>query len=243
MSGLASSNASAVSCGLQVCLETPTARFSRELRDQYAARVPDGEIAGSGDTGRARPTSRCWIASTPAVTGCASTARCIPPRARAAYRCCVYRASRELPGFRRACATPAAAARGSRARSARPRSLGVGSDPSHYQLPVYVQDAWSTPARFPGSINRVVIIGTSLGALMGMAMAALRPGSHHRPDSQRCRSGDRSGGHAAHRRLRRQVTAGPKLGGGRCADQDRVRLGAAWAHGGAMARSRAPRVS
>lgn len=47
------------------------------------------------------------------------------------------------------------------------------SDPSHYQLPFYLQDAWSLlDSR---RVSRVIVIGTSLGALMGMAMAATRP--------------------------------------------------------------------
>ncbi|HVW67959.1 MAG TPA: alpha/beta hydrolase [Steroidobacteraceae bacterium] len=42
-------------------------------------------------------------------------------------------------------------------------------DPSHYQLATYVQDAWSLlDSR---GVSRVLIIGTSLGALMGMVMA------------------------------------------------------------------------
>ena len=46
--------------------------------------------------------------------------------------------------------------------------------PSHYQLPTYVQDAWSLlDAR---GVGRVLVIGTSLGALMAMAMAAMNPG-------------------------------------------------------------------
>jgi pimeloyl-ACP methyl ester carboxylesterase len=47
-------------------------------------------------------------------------------------------------------------------------------DPSHYQLPYYLKDVWSLlDAR---SIGRVVVIGTSLGALMGMGLAAMQPG-------------------------------------------------------------------
>jgi pimeloyl-ACP methyl ester carboxylesterase len=43
------------------------------------------------------------------------------------------------------------------------------SEPSHYQLPTYVQDAWSLlDSR---GVQRVLIVGTSLGALMGMALA------------------------------------------------------------------------
>jgi len=42
-------------------------------------------------------------------------------------------------------------------------------DPSHYQLGQYVQDAW-TLLDSRGA-TRVVIVGTSLGALMGMVMA------------------------------------------------------------------------
>jgi len=47
------------------------------------------------------------------------------------------------------------------------------ADPSRYQLLTYVQDAWTLlDSR---AVQRVVIVGTSLGALMGMAMAAARP--------------------------------------------------------------------
>ena len=43
-------------------------------------------------------------------------------------------------------------------------------DPTHYQLTTYVQDAWTLlDSR---GIKRVLIVGTSLGALMGMVMAA-----------------------------------------------------------------------
>ncbi len=46
-------------------------------------------------------------------------------------------------------------------------------DPSHYQLPTCIQDAWSLlDAR---GVDRVLVIGTSLGALMGMAMTAMKP--------------------------------------------------------------------
>lgn len=46
-------------------------------------------------------------------------------------------------------------------------------DPSHYQLPRYLEDAWSLlEAR---AVDRIVVIGTSLGALMALGMAALRP--------------------------------------------------------------------
>lgn len=42
-------------------------------------------------------------------------------------------------------------------------------DPTHYQLATYVQDAWSLlDSR---GIQRVLIVGTSLGALLGMVMA------------------------------------------------------------------------
>ncbi len=46
-------------------------------------------------------------------------------------------------------------------------------DPSGYQLPVYVRDAWSLLES--RGLSRVLIVGTSLGALMGMAMAAMQP--------------------------------------------------------------------
>jgi pimeloyl-ACP methyl ester carboxylesterase len=46
-------------------------------------------------------------------------------------------------------------------------------DPTHYHLPTYVQDAWSLlDAR---GVSRVLVVGTSLGALMGMVMAATKP--------------------------------------------------------------------
>jgi pimeloyl-ACP methyl ester carboxylesterase len=46
-------------------------------------------------------------------------------------------------------------------------------DPTRYQLMTYVQDVWSLLAA--RSLARVLVIGTSLGALMGMVMAAVRP--------------------------------------------------------------------
>jgi pimeloyl-ACP methyl ester carboxylesterase len=46
-------------------------------------------------------------------------------------------------------------------------------DPSHYQLPTYIQDAWSLLES--RCLSRVLVVGTSLGALMGMAMAAMKP--------------------------------------------------------------------
>jgi pimeloyl-ACP methyl ester carboxylesterase len=47
------------------------------------------------------------------------------------------------------------------------------SDPSRYQLPNYVQDIWSLLGS--RGLSRVVVIGTSLGGLIGMVMAATRP--------------------------------------------------------------------
>ena len=47
------------------------------------------------------------------------------------------------------------------------------TDPSHYQLPNYVQDIWTlVDSR---RLSRVVVVGTSLGGLMGLVMAATRP--------------------------------------------------------------------
>ncbi len=47
-------------------------------------------------------------------------------------------------------------------------------DPIHYQLPFYIQDIWALlDAR---AVGRVVVIGTSLGALMGMGLAAMKGG-------------------------------------------------------------------
>jgi pimeloyl-ACP methyl ester carboxylesterase len=46
-------------------------------------------------------------------------------------------------------------------------------DPSHYQLSTYIEDAWSLlDSR---RVSRLIVVGTSLGALMGMAMAAFKP--------------------------------------------------------------------
>jgi pimeloyl-ACP methyl ester carboxylesterase len=47
-------------------------------------------------------------------------------------------------------------------------------DPGRYQLPTYVQDAWTLLGT--RGLDRVVVVGTSLGGLMGMVMAATRPG-------------------------------------------------------------------
>lgn len=44
---------------------------------------------------------------------------------------------------------------------------------AHYQMPIYVQDVWTLlDIR---RVSRVLVVGTSLGALMGMAMAAMKP--------------------------------------------------------------------
>lgn len=46
-------------------------------------------------------------------------------------------------------------------------------DPTRYHLMTYVADVWSLlDSR---QVSRVVVVGTSLGALIGMAMAAMRP--------------------------------------------------------------------
>lgn len=48
------------------------------------------------------------------------------------------------------------------------------SDPTHYELSTYVRDAWALlDSR---AVDRVVVIGTSLGGLVGMTMAAAQPG-------------------------------------------------------------------
>ncbi len=46
-------------------------------------------------------------------------------------------------------------------------------DGSHYQLPVYVEDVWTLLDALRAA--RVIVIGTSLGALMGMVLAATGP--------------------------------------------------------------------
>jgi pimeloyl-ACP methyl ester carboxylesterase len=46
-------------------------------------------------------------------------------------------------------------------------------DPSHYQLTTYVQDAFALLQSC--RVNRVIVVGTSLGGLMAMVMAAMKP--------------------------------------------------------------------
>ncbi len=46
-------------------------------------------------------------------------------------------------------------------------------DPSHYQIPTYVGDVWTLLQS--RALDRVIVIGTSLGALMAQVMAALQP--------------------------------------------------------------------
>jgi pimeloyl-ACP methyl ester carboxylesterase len=46
-------------------------------------------------------------------------------------------------------------------------------DPSHYQLTTYVQDAFALLQT--RRVNRVLVVGTSLGGLMAMVMAAMKP--------------------------------------------------------------------
>jgi pimeloyl-ACP methyl ester carboxylesterase len=46
-------------------------------------------------------------------------------------------------------------------------------DPTHYQLPTYVQDMFALLQSC--SVKRVLVVGTSLGGLMGMVMAAMKP--------------------------------------------------------------------
>jgi pimeloyl-ACP methyl ester carboxylesterase len=46
-------------------------------------------------------------------------------------------------------------------------------DPAHYQIPTYVGDVWALLQS--RALDRVVVIGTSLGALIGQVLAALQP--------------------------------------------------------------------
>lgn len=46
-------------------------------------------------------------------------------------------------------------------------------DPAHYQIPTYVGDVWALLQS--RALDKVVVIGTSLGALIGQVMAALQP--------------------------------------------------------------------
>lgn len=46
-------------------------------------------------------------------------------------------------------------------------------DPAHYQIPTYVGDVWALLQS--RALDRVVVIGTSLGALIGQVMAAMQP--------------------------------------------------------------------
>jgi len=47
------------------------------------------------------------------------------------------------------------------------------ADPTHYQLPTYVGDVWSLIES--RGLPRVVVVGTSLGALIGLGLAAMQP--------------------------------------------------------------------
>jgi len=47
------------------------------------------------------------------------------------------------------------------------------SNPSHYQSATYIQDVWSLLES--RRVKRVLVVGTSLGAIIGMAMAAMQP--------------------------------------------------------------------
>ncbi len=101
--------------------------------------------------------------------------------------CRIYAAERDggvpvlcLPGLTRnsrdfvALATHLSARREVLTADLRGRGLSAWDpDPSHYQLPVYVQDAWSLLES--RHLGRILVVGTSLGALMGMVMAATQP--------------------------------------------------------------------
>jgi hypothetical protein len=54
------------------------------------------------------------------------------------------------------------------------RSRPIGAT-SHYQLPTYVQDVWSLLDSH--GVQRVLVVGTSLGALIGMMLAGV-PGGY-----------------------------------------------------------------
>jgi pimeloyl-ACP methyl ester carboxylesterase len=56
------------------------------------------------------------------------------------------------------------------------RGRGLSSwdaDPTHYRLETYVNDAWSLLDAL--ALRRILVIGTSLGALIGMVLAASKP--------------------------------------------------------------------
>jgi pimeloyl-ACP methyl ester carboxylesterase len=46
-------------------------------------------------------------------------------------------------------------------------------DPAHYQIPTYITDVWALLQS--RALDRVVVIGTSLGALIGQVLAAMQP--------------------------------------------------------------------
>jgi pimeloyl-ACP methyl ester carboxylesterase len=46
-------------------------------------------------------------------------------------------------------------------------------DPTHYQIPTYIQDMWALLQS--RRLSRVLVVGTSLGGLLGMVMAAMKP--------------------------------------------------------------------
>ncbi len=95
----------------------------------------------------------------------------------------------------------------------------------NYHPGTYVDDMWTLLREL--SLERVIVVGTSLGGLMAMLMAAMRPQMLAGVGVERYRSRDRPGRRDAHSIVCRTIAAGAQLGRCRCTDEDDVRSGAA----------------
>ena len=87
------------------------------------------------------------------------------------------------------------------------------ADPSAYQIPTYVADMVTLLARLDA--KTVHWVGTSMGGLIGMALAALPDSPIEPARAQRRRPGDRCRRHRPHRQLRRPAADLGERGRGR----------------------------
>ena len=117
------------------------------------------------------------------------------------------RNSRDFESLARGLSQPVA---GADARPARPRPLRLRPDLA--ELPAaHLRRRRRRTAAAARRVARVVVVGTSLGGLIAMLMAALTRGARRRR-AERRRPGARPGGARAHRGLRGQAAAGAQLG-------------------------------
>ena len=100
------------------------------------------------------------------------------------------------------------------------------ADPAGYQMPTYLADMVTLLARLDA--GRLDWVGTSMGGLIGLTLAALPGSPIGAAGRQRCRPDARVRGGAAHRRLSRPADAlGERRRGGRLPAHDLGRLRAA----------------